>query len=106
MNSPDPVLPPAHIPWWKSSIIRSVLVIVFAQALAKVAAHFHLTPDALANIGINADVCTQWALDGISTLAAGGILHARVKQPLPVVVLTKTKADQLNQSVTTEGTTQ
>lgn len=92
----QPSNPPSAVPWYKTAAFRGILVIFFTQAIARVAAKFHIDAAALEAIGINPNVCAQIAMDGISTMALAYIGHGRVVKPLPQVTLTQKKADAVN----------
>jgi hypothetical protein len=91
-----PSTQPAAIPWYKTAVIRGILVAVFTQLLAGVARKFHMDIGALAAIGLDANTLTEITLDGIGAAAAAYALHGRVVKPLPAVTLTRAKADELN----------
>lgn len=98
MSTPEEnaVPSPAAIPWYKTAVIRGILVAVFTQLLAGVARKFHMDIGALAAIGLDANTLTEIALDGIGAAAAAYALHGRVVKPLPAVTLTKKQADAAN----------
>jgi hypothetical protein len=89
---------PAAIPWYRAAVLQSLLVIVFTQVLARVAAHFHIDVAALSALGIDPNALTQWTLDGISALAIAYAAHGRISKPLPAITTTPTKADAINAS--------
>jgi hypothetical protein len=91
-----PAAPPAAIPWYKTAVIRGILIAAFTQLLAGVARKFHMDVGALAAIGLDPNTLTEIALDGISAAAAAYAVHGRVVKPLPAVTLTKKQADAVN----------
>jgi hypothetical protein len=90
----DPV--PAAIPWYRSSVLQGLMVLVFTQLIAKLASHFHIDIAELTSLGINADALTQWTLDGISALAVAYATHGRLVKPLPEITSSQPKADVIN----------
>lgn len=97
MSTPQDQIPaPAAIPWYKTAVIRGILIAVFTQIIARVAAKFHMDVAALAALGLDANTLTEIALDGISTAAAAYALHGRVVKPLPAVTLNQKQADAIN----------
>lgn len=87
---------PAAIPWYKTAVLRGILITFFTQAIARVAGKYHIDVAALSALGINADLLAQMTLDGISALALAYAAHGRVVKPLPAVTLTKKQADAEN----------
>lgn len=96
MSTPQPVTPPAAIPWYKSAVFRGFLIAFFSQVIARVASKYHIDVATLTAFGINADLLTQMALDGIATAAGAYALHGRATKALPAVTLTKKQADAEN----------
>jgi hypothetical protein len=80
---------PNAIPWYKSNVLRGLLVVVLTHTLV----HYHIvsqfTPD-----DIGSFVDELMSLLGYA--GAGLAAYARVKTPMPAVTLTKAKADSLN----------
>ena len=95
--------PPAAIPWYKTAVIRGILIAFFTQVIAGVARKFHMDVAGLAAIGLDANTLTEIVLDGISTAAAAYALHGRVVKPLPAVTLTKKGADAVNAAAAQNG---
>lgn len=87
---------PAAIPWYKTAVIRGILVAFFTQVLAGVARKYHMDIAALSAIGLDANTLTEITLDGIGAAAGAYALHGRVVKPLPAVTLTKKQADAIN----------
>lgn len=88
--------PPAAIPWYKTAVIRGILIAFFTQVIARVAGRYHIDIAGLSALGINADMLAQMTLDGISAMAGAYAIHGRVIKPLPAVTLTQKKADVEN----------
>lgn len=90
MSQPDPVPPPpAAIPWYKSNVLRGLLIVVITHTLAHYKLISQFTPT---DIGIFVD-------DGLSVLgylAAGFSAYARVRDPNPPITTTKAKAEAKN----------
>lgn len=87
---------PAAVPWYKTAVIRGILIAAFTQIIAGIARKLHMDVAALAAFGLDANTLTEIALDGISTAAAAYAIHGRVVKPLPAVTLTKKQADVEN----------
>ena len=98
MADPDNI--PAAAPWYKSAVLRGILVVLFTQVLARLATHFHLDSATLTALGINPDALAQMTLDGISAAALAYAAHGRVVKPLPQVTLTQKQADLVNKGST------
>lgn len=84
------------IPWYKSAVLRGVLVAIFTQAIARIAGKYHIDIAQLTALGINPDALAQMVLDGISTAALAYAAHGRVVKPNPPITLTKKQADAAN----------
>lgn len=88
------------IPWYRSAILKGILVAVFGQVLKGVADHYHIKSDTLAALGIDPNGLADWAMNIISSAAAAYAVHARVAKPVPAVALTKAAADAANSGPT------
>jgi hypothetical protein len=84
---------PVAIPWYKSAVLRGILIAVLTQVLDKVQIRYHMN---LSVFGLNAQDVADWAMDAITAAAVGYAAHGRVTKPSPVVTLTKAKADTIN----------
>lgn len=87
---------PAAIPWYKSAVFRGFLIAFFTQVIARVASKYHIDVAVLTEFGINADLLTQMALDGIATMAGAYALHARATKAMPAITVTRKQADVAN----------
>lgn len=83
-----PVTPPDTIPWYRSNVLRALLVTIVTQALAG----FHAT----AAIAPQAGPIVDAILQVISVGAAGFAAYSRVQHPLPNIVATQKQADTAN----------
>lgn len=81
------------IPWYKSAVLRGLLIAVSTQVIDKVQAHYHMN---LSIFGLDAQDIADWVLDVISAAAAAYAVHGRVSKPAPTVTLTKAAADAVN----------
>jgi len=84
---------PVAIPWYKSAVLKGIIIAVLTQVLDKIQIRYHMN---LSVFGLDAQVIADWAMDAISAAAMGYAAHARVVKPSPVVTLTKAKADAVN----------
>jgi hypothetical protein len=92
MNSPDPV-PPAVIPWYKSTILRGILIAFATQLIDKIQIRYHMN---LSLFGLNAQDVADWAMDAISAGAMAWAVKGRVVGPVPPVALNKAAAQAAN----------
>ena len=81
------------IPWYKSAILRGILIAVVTQVIDKVQIHYHMN---LSVFGLNAQNVADWAMDAISAAAVGYAMHGRIAKPVPPVTLTKAAAEAAN----------
>lgn len=93
--APAAAAPPAAIPWYKSAVLRGILVCVIAQIGARVKAKYHIDFEMY---GVTADSAAQWVLDTLSAAAIAYAAHGRVARPLPIVTRTRAAAAAINQS--------
>jgi hypothetical protein len=89
----DDTTAPVAIPWYKSAVLRGILIAVLTQVLDKIQIRYHMN---LSLFGLNAQDIADWVMDGISGAAITYAAHARVVKPSPVVTTTKAKADAIN----------
>ena len=84
---------PDSIPWYKSAVLRGILIAVASQIIDKVQKQYHMD---LSVFGLNPQSIADAALDLISAAAAAYAIHGRVAKPNPPVTLTKAGADAAN----------
>lgn len=98
MSTPEENVTPAPtaVPWYRTAVLRGILITFFTQVIARVAGKYHIDIAALSALGVNADLLAQMTLDGISAIALAYAAHGRVVKPLPAVTLTKKQADAEN----------
>lgn len=85
---------PVAIPWYKSAVLKGILIAVITQLIDKIQIHYHMN---LSLFGLNPQDIADWAMDAISAAAMGYAVHGRVTKPAPVVTLTKAKAEAINE---------
>jgi hypothetical protein len=88
------------IPWYKSAILKGILVAVSGQVIKAVTDHYHIQSDTLAALGIDPNGLADWIMNILSSAAAAYAVHARVAKPVPPVTLTKAAADAANSAPT------
>lgn len=94
MTDTIPVDPSVAIPWYKSAILKGVVVLVCTQILDRLQKQFHID---FMVFGITPNDLADWVLEYVVTPAAAGyIVHARVTKPSPPVTLTKAAANAAN----------
>jgi hypothetical protein len=79
---------PAAIPWYRSNVLRGILV----ATIAGIASRFHLT----AKFAPDASQIADTLLDLVSLAGAAYAAQARVRKPMPVVTTTKAQAEAIN----------
>ncbi len=85
-------IPPAAMPWYKSTVLRGVLTIVVTQIVSHAQAQYHFDTQLL-GLGVNDIV--SWVMDLISALAY--MTHGRVTQKsAPTITASQSTADQIN----------
>ena len=103
MNDPNPIPDPnsdlAAIPWYKSAIVKGLVV----TAITIILKHYHLT-----NV-ISSDDIAAYADDLLTLIAGAGLVwaaHGRATQKsAPKITLTKSKADTINKQVIEDSKT-
>lgn len=94
MSTPDPVTP-AAIPWYQSTMLRGLVVILVSQAVARVQSQFHL--DVPGALGLTVNDLVNAAMDALALFGAGLVVHGRVTQKAaPVITATRTGAAKIN----------
>lgn len=94
MTDSTPVDPSAAIPWYRSAVLKGILVLICTQILDRVQKKYQLN---LSVFGLDANDLADWILEYVVTPAAGAyIVHARVTKPSPPVTLTKAAAVAAN----------
>lgn len=89
---------PGAIPWYKSAVLRGLLMILSALAikiLTQVLKKYQVDLD-LGLLGLSADTLTDYIMDAVIPAAVGYAIHGRATKPLPAVTLTKAAADAAN----------
>jgi hypothetical protein len=91
---------PAAIPWYKSAVLRGILVAVVTQIIGKVQAKYHID---VTTFGLNINDLVGWLMDLISAAAAAYAFHGRLVKPLPDITLTKAAAVAVNTAPAAPG---
>ncbi len=86
------------IPWYKSQQFRAILTIVVTQIVSRLSVYveskYHFD---VAVLNINIADIVSWLMDTASAVGAYWALHARgTQKSAPQIVLTKSKADEIN----------
>jgi hypothetical protein len=87
MNTP---VTPAAIPWYKSQVLRGIVLAILTQVIARIQSYYHID---MTVFGLSADNVTGWTLDVISAAAAAWAIRARAAKPNPPLVSSQAKAD-------------
>jgi hypothetical protein len=73
---------PASVPWYKSAVLRGLIVIVISQGLRIIKDRYHID---LTLSGISADGIATWLLDIVSAVAVAYAAHGRISKPNPPI---------------------
>jgi hypothetical protein len=73
---------PSTIPWYRSNVLRWLVVAAVSQGLNALDASDKIPQEAVSQVA-------DWALNGIETLALLAAGYSRVRQPTPPVTLRK-----------------
>ncbi len=84
---------PSAIPWYKSHVLRSLLVILVSQGIARLQTRFHIDMNMY---GVSTADAVNWLMDIISAGAIAWAAKARVSMPQPTITSTQAKADVQN----------
>lgn len=79
MSTPDPIQP---IPWYKSAVLRGLLVIVVTQGIARAQALWKID---VTVFGLDVNSIVSWLMDLISAGAAAYAAHGRIIKPTPPI---------------------
>lgn len=94
MTDPTPIDPTVVIPWYKSAILKGVVVLLCTQIIDRLQKQYHID---FTVFGITPNDAADWILEYVVTPAAGlYIVHARVTKVSPPVTLTKAAAVAAN----------
>lgn len=88
MNSPDPV--PPTLPWYRSPVLKGILIAVCAQVLLKVQRKWGID---LSQYGIDATALAEWVLNIVAGAALTWAAHSRITSPIQPVTLRKQPPD-------------
>lgn len=84
---------PAAIPWYRSHVLRGILIIVVSQVVSRLQSKLHID---ISVYGFSTADLVGWMMDVISAGAAYWAFNARATKAMPTITVNKTQADAIN----------
>ena len=73
---------PDSIPWYKSAVLRGILIATVSQVLLRIKTKFNLD---LSAYGVDANSATELLLEAISAASLAYAAHGRIAKPNPPI---------------------